>query len=95
MKMFKNAIDDAVEYKNQIAKLNKNGQLIDIEPMEMVKVITISLEEYKELLICKGKCEELKESKEKIVDYLLEHYKKGDISPNEIRELLGYKKRGK
>lgn len=55
MKLFKNIIEDAVEYNNAIAKFNSKGQLIDIETVEINKVITISLEEYKELLIYKGK----------------------------------------
>lgn len=57
MKLFKNVIEDAFEYNQAIAKLNSRGKPIDIEPMvvEINKVITISLEEYKELLIYKGK----------------------------------------
>lgn len=55
MKLFKNIIEDAVEYNNTIAKFNSKGQLVDIEEVEVNKVITISLEEYKELLIYKGK----------------------------------------
>lgn len=55
MKLFKNIIEDAFEYNNVIAKFNSKGQLVDIEEVEINKVITISLEEYKELLIYKGK----------------------------------------
>ena len=93
MKMFKNVICDAVEYENQIAKFNEKGQLTDIDTIEMAKVITISLNEYKELLIFKGKYEEIKDNKDGIINYLLEHYEKGDISPNQIRKILGFKKK--
>lgn len=55
MKLFKNIIEDAVEYNNAILKFNSHGKPIDIELVEINKVITISLEEYKELLIYKGK----------------------------------------
>ena len=55
MKLFKNVIEDAFEYNQAIAKLNSRGKPIDIELVEINKVITISLEEYKELLIYKGK----------------------------------------
>ena len=55
MKLFKNIIEDAVEYNNAILKFNSHGKPIDIESVEINKVITISLEEYKELLIYKGK----------------------------------------
>lgn len=55
MKLLKNIIEDAVEYNNAITKFNSKGQLVDIEAVEINKVITISLEEYKELLIYKGK----------------------------------------
>lgn len=55
MKLFKNVIEDAFEYNQAIVKLNSRGKPIDIEPVEINKVITISLEEYKELLIYKGK----------------------------------------
>lgn len=55
MKLFKNVLEDAFEYNQVIAKLNSRGKPIDIEPVEINKVITISLEEYKELLIYKGK----------------------------------------
>ena len=43
MKLFKNIIEDAVEYNNTIAKFNSKGQLVDIEEVEVNKVITISL----------------------------------------------------
>lgn len=55
MKLFKNVLEDAFEYNQAIAKLNSRGKPIDIELAEINKVITISLEEYKELLIYKGK----------------------------------------
>lgn len=51
----KNIIDDALEYNEYIAKFNSKGKPIDIEPIKVDKVITISLEEYKELLVYKGK----------------------------------------
>lgn len=60
MKLFKNIIEDAFEYNNAIAKFNSKGLLTDIETVEINKVITISLEEYKELLLIKGKYEEIK-----------------------------------
>lgn len=55
MKLFKNVIEDGLEYNNMIKKYNSKNQLIDITPIEINKVITITLEEYKELLIYKGK----------------------------------------
>lgn len=55
MKIFKNIIDDAIEYNKHIAKYNSKSELIEIEPIKEEKVITITLEEYKELLIYKGK----------------------------------------
>lgn len=55
MKLFKNVMEDAIEYNNAIIKFNEKGKPIDIETVEINKVITISLDEYKELLIYKGK----------------------------------------
>lgn len=55
MKLFKNVIQDGFEYNNMIKKYNSKNQLVDITPIEIDKVITITLEEYKELLIYKGK----------------------------------------
>ncbi len=55
MKLFKNIIEDGLEYNAMIKKYNSKNQLVDIAPIEVDKVITISLEEYKELLIYKGK----------------------------------------
>lgn len=55
MKLFKNVIQDGIEYNNMIKKYNSKNQLVDITPIEIDKVITITLEEYKELLIYKGK----------------------------------------
>lgn len=55
MKLFKNVIQDGLEYNNMIKKYNSKNQLVDITPSEIDKVITITLEEYKELLIYKGK----------------------------------------
>lgn len=53
--MFKNIIDDAIEYNKHIAKYNEKNEFIEIAPIKEEKVITITLDEYKELLIYKGK----------------------------------------
>ena len=55
MKIFKNIIEDGLEYNAMIKKYNSKNQLVDVAPIEIDKVITITLEEYKELLIYKGK----------------------------------------
>lgn len=55
MKIFKNIIDDAIEYNKHIAGFNSNNEVIKLEPIKEEKVITITLEEYKELLVYKGK----------------------------------------
>lgn len=55
MKLFKNVIQDGIEYNNMIKKYNSKNQLVDINSIEIDKVITITLEEYKELLVYKGK----------------------------------------
>ena len=55
MKIFKNIIDDAIEYNKYIASFNSRNEVIKLEPIEEEKVITITLEEYKELLVYKGK----------------------------------------
>lgn len=55
MKIFKNIIEDGYEYNKMLAKSNKEPEIIGIGEVEVNKVITISLEEYKELLIYKGK----------------------------------------
>lgn len=55
MKLFRNVIDDAIEYNKHIAKYNEKNELIELAPITEEKVITITLEEYKELLIYKGK----------------------------------------
>lgn len=57
MQIFKNIINDAVDYNDMIEKYNSKGKpkIQQIEKVEINKVITISLEEYKELLIYKGK----------------------------------------
>lgn len=55
MKVIKNIIDDAIEYNSLIKKYNFKDKLIDIEPIKKEKVITITLDEYKELLVYKGK----------------------------------------
>lgn len=55
MKVIKNIVDDAIEYNKHIAKFNSKGKLIDLEPIKEEKVITITLDEYKELLVYKGK----------------------------------------
>lgn len=55
MKIVKNIINDAIEYNKLIARFNSRNELIDLEPIKEEKVITITLEEYKELLVYKGK----------------------------------------
>lgn len=55
MKIFRNVIDDAIEYNKHIKKYNEIEKSIRLEPITQEKVITITLEEYKELLIYKGK----------------------------------------
>lgn len=55
MKVIKNIIDDAMEYNSHIQKYNSKNKLIAIEPIKEEKVITITLDEYKELLVYKGK----------------------------------------
>lgn len=55
MKIVKNIIDDAIEYNKNIAKYNSKNELIALEPIKEEKVITITLDEYKELLLYKGK----------------------------------------
>ena len=89
MKLFKNIIEDAVEYNNAIAKFNSKGQLVDIETVEINKVITISLEEYKELLLIKGKYEEIKNKNSQLIEELLDKMKKGKVTANQVRIILG------
>lgn len=55
MKLFKNVIEDTYDYNAMIKKYNSKNQLVDIQQIEIAKVITISLEEYTELLVYKGK----------------------------------------
>lgn len=55
MKVIKNIINDAIEYNKCIAGLNSKNKEIKLEPVEVEKVITITLDEYKELLVYKGK----------------------------------------
>lgn len=55
MKVIKNIIDDAMEYNSHIQKYNFKNKLIAIEPIKEEKVITITLDEYKKLLVYKGK----------------------------------------
>lgn len=55
MKIVKNIINDATEYNKLIARFNSRNEFIDLEPIKEEKVITITLEEYKELLVYKGK----------------------------------------
>lgn len=55
MKVIKNIIDDVMEYNSHIQKYNSKNKLIAIEPIKEEKVITITLDEYKELLVYKGK----------------------------------------
>ncbi len=89
MKLFKNIIEDAVEYNNAIAKFNSKGQLMDIETVEINKVITISLEEYKELLLIKGKYEEIKNKNSQLIEELLDKMEKGKVTANQVRIILG------
>lgn len=55
MKVIKNIINDTIEYNKRIAGLNSENKEIKLEPVEVEKVITITLDEYKELLVYKGK----------------------------------------
>lgn len=55
MKIIKNIITDGIEYNNFIQKYNSKNKLVDLEPIKEEKVITITLDEYKELLVYKGK----------------------------------------
>lgn len=55
MKVIKNIIDDAIEYNKRIAGINSKNKEIILESVEEEKVITITLDEYKELLVYKGK----------------------------------------
>lgn len=55
MKIVKNIINDAIEYNKLIARFNSRNEFIDLEPIKEEKAITITLEEYKELLVYKGK----------------------------------------
>jgi len=68
LKLFKNIIEDGIEYNNIIQKYNSKNQPLDTQTIEINKVITISLEEYKELLYIKGKYYELKMQEEKRED---------------------------
>ncbi len=89
MKLFKNIIEDAFEYNNAIAKFNSKGLLTDIETVEINKVITISLEEYKELLLIKGKYEEIKNKNSQLIEELLDKIRKGKVTANQVRIILG------
>lgn len=55
MKLFRNVIDDAIEYNKHIAKYKEKNEFIELAPIKEEKVITITLDEYKELLVYKGK----------------------------------------
>lgn len=55
MKLFRNVIDDAIEYNKHIAKYNEKNEFVELAPIKEEKVITITLDEYKELLVYKGK----------------------------------------
>lgn len=57
MKFAKNISDD----KCFMNLFNEKGEQIDIKPIEVEKVITIPLDEYKSLLITSGKYLELKD----------------------------------
>lgn len=53
--------------------------------------IMISIPKYEELLITKGKYEELKRSQTALIDSLIDEYSKGKITINQIRVILGLK----
>lgn len=55
MKLFRNVIDDTIEYNKHIAKYNEKNEFVKLAPIKEEKVITITLDEYKELLVYKGK----------------------------------------
>ena len=55
MKLFKNVIEDTYDYNAVIKKYNSKNQLVDIQQIEIARVITIPLEEYADLLVYKGK----------------------------------------
>lgn len=55
MKLFRNVIDDAIEYNKHIAKYNEKNEFVKLAPIKEEKVITITLDEYRELLVYKGK----------------------------------------
>lgn len=55
MKLFRDVIDDAIEYNKHIAKYNEKNEFVKLAPIKEEKVITITLDEYKELLVYKGK----------------------------------------
>ena len=55
MKIIKNIINDGIEYNKCVAVLNSKNKEIKLEPVGVEKVITITLDEYKELLVYKGK----------------------------------------
>ena len=48
MKLFKNIIEDGYEYNKMLEKFNEKGKFTDLEMIDINKVITIPLEEYKE-----------------------------------------------
>ena len=55
VKLFKNVIEDTYDYNAMIKKYNSKNQLVDIQQIEIARVITIPLEEYADLLVYKGK----------------------------------------
>ncbi len=62
-----------------------------IFPLDIVETTTITMQEYKELLIIKGKYEELKNKQQDIVNILIDKFSEGKITINQIREILGLK----
>ncbi len=64
----------------------------EVIPLEQVENrIMISISEYKELLILKGKYEELKNNQTDLLKQLFDSFNKGKKPINLIREILGLK----
>lgn len=62
MKIFKNIINDTIEHQRRMKELEEQH----IAPLINELVITIPLEEYKELLIYKGKYLGLKDKEKEV-----------------------------
>lgn len=69
MNIFKNVIGDGSEYNQLVEKYHSTNKLHEVERVEINKVITITLEEYKELLVYKGKYLGIVDSYEKVSIY--------------------------